>query len=64
MSNLTKLALEQSLKRFLLKKPLDKFFENVMVMVEDEKIRNNRISLLYNIKKLGEKLFIANKIVN
>lgn len=48
----------------LLKKPLDKFFENVMVMVEDEKIRNNRISLLYNIKKLGEKLFIANKIVN
>ncbi|MDD2371319.1 MAG: glycine--tRNA ligase subunit beta [Firmicutes bacterium] len=48
----------------ILKKPLDEFFENVMVMVEDDNIRNNRINLLSNIKKLGEKLFIANKIVS
>jgi glycyl-tRNA synthetase beta chain len=39
-------------------KPVDAFFENVMVMVEDEKIRNNRLSLLASLKQsfdiLGE----------
>jgi len=29
-----------------LKQPLDAFFDNVMVMVDDEKIRNNRLALL------------------
>ncbi|MGB9676986.1 MAG: glycine--tRNA ligase subunit beta [Candidatus Ratteibacteria bacterium] len=28
------------------KEPIDRFFDNVFVMVEDEKIRNNRLSLL------------------
>ena len=47
-----------------LKESLDDFFNEVMVMVEDEEIKNNRISLLNSIRKLGEKLFIAKKIVN
>ncbi|KAF0091241.1 MAG: glycyl-tRNA synthetase beta chain [Fusobacteria bacterium] len=48
----------------VLKVPLDQFFLNVMVMVEDEDIRNNRINLLISIKKLGDQLFSANKIVS
>ena len=35
-----------------MKKPIDEFFEGVMVMVEDEKIRNNRLALLDGIGKL------------
>ncbi|MCM8804478.1 MAG: glycine--tRNA ligase subunit beta [Candidatus Omnitrophica bacterium] len=34
------------------KKPIDKFFDNVFVMVEDEKIRNNRLSLLQKINDI------------
>lgn len=48
----------------VLKVPLDEFFENVMVMVDDEAIRNNRINLLISIKNLGDKLFSASKIVS
>lgn len=47
-----------------IKEPLDEFFNLVMVMVDDEKIRNNRIALLRAIKSLGERIFIASKIVN
>jgi glycyl-tRNA synthetase beta chain len=35
-----------------MKKPIDVFFDEVMVMVEDEKIRNNRLALLDKIGKL------------
>jgi len=35
-----------------MKKPIDDFFEGVMVMVEDEVIRNNRLALLDAIGKL------------
>lgn len=48
----------------VLKVPLDEFFLNVMVMVEDEGIRNNRINLLISIKRLGAQLFSVNKIVS
>jgi glycyl-tRNA synthetase beta chain len=48
----------------VLKGPLDEFFDNVMVMVEDEAVRNNRINLLISIKKLGDNIFSANKIVS
>ncbi len=34
------------------KGPIDKFFDNVFVMVEDEKIRNNRLSLLKMINEI------------
>ena len=29
-----------------MKRPIDEFFDRVMVMVEDETIRNNRLALL------------------
>lgn len=32
-----------------LREPIDKFFDNVMVMVEDEKLKNNRLALLRKI---------------
>jgi glycyl-tRNA synthetase beta chain len=35
-----------------MKKPIDEFFEGVMVMVEEEAIRNNRLALLDGIGKL------------
>ena len=35
-----------------LRQPVDSFFEGVMVMTEDERIRNNRLSLLKNIVNL------------
>jgi glycyl-tRNA synthetase beta chain len=35
-----------------MKKPIDEFFDGVMVMVEDEKIRDNRLALLGEIGKL------------
>ena len=35
-----------------MKKPIDEFFDGVMVMVEDETIRNNRLALLDEIGKL------------
>jgi glycyl-tRNA synthetase beta chain len=35
-----------------MRKPIDTFFDKVMVMVEDEGIRNNRLALLDGIGKL------------
>jgi glycyl-tRNA synthetase beta chain len=35
-----------------MKKPIDEFFDGVMVMVDDEAIRNNRLALLDEIGKL------------
>jgi glycyl-tRNA synthetase beta chain len=35
-----------------LQAPIDKFFDDVMVMVEDEAIRNNRLALLYQLQQL------------
>jgi glycyl-tRNA synthetase beta chain len=35
-----------------LKRPIDEFFDQVMVMVEDEAIRNNRLALLDEIGQL------------
>jgi glycyl-tRNA synthetase beta chain len=35
-----------------MKRPIDEFFDQVMVMVEDESIRNNRLALLDEIGKL------------
>jgi glycyl-tRNA synthetase beta chain len=35
-----------------MKRPIDEFFDGVMVMVEDEAIRNNRLALLDAIGQL------------
>lgn len=35
-----------------LKKPIDSFFDNIMVMAEDEDIRNNRLGLLKSITNM------------
>lgn len=42
---------------------LDRFFEAVMVMVEDEKIRENRLSLLRSIAELCQQVADFSKIV-
>ena len=35
-----------------LREPIDNFFESVMVMVEDEAVRKNRLSILLKLRQL------------
>lgn len=42
---------------------IDEFFENVLVMDKDEKVKENRLSLLYNIKKKFDKIADFSKFV-
>jgi len=46
-----------------LRKPIDTFFDEVMVMAEDEEIRFNRLSLLEEISKLFHRVADFSKIV-
>ena len=46
-----------------LRKPVDDFFDKVMVMVEDKKLRNNRLALLSRIVDLFCKIADFSKIV-
>ena len=46
-----------------LRKPVDTFFDEVMVMAEDEKIRLNRLSLLKDISKLFYRIADFSRIV-
>jgi glycyl-tRNA synthetase beta chain len=45
-----------------LRKPIDNLFNKVMIMTEDENIRNNRISLLRRICMLFSKFADFSKI--
>jgi glycyl-tRNA synthetase beta chain len=45
-----------------LRKPVDGFFDDVLVMAEDLKVRNNRLSLLKRIADLFEKIADFSKI--
>ncbi len=46
----------------MLRENIDKFFDNVFVMVENERIRNNRLSLIKRVKNLYDKLADFSKI--
>ena len=46
-----------------LRKPVDNFFDTVLVMADDEKIRVNRLSLLENISQLFYRVADFSKIV-
>ena len=45
-----------------LKEPVDKFFDNVMVMDKDPKIKENRLSMLAQIKNLFFKIADFSKL--
>ncbi len=45
-----------------LKQTVDDFFDNVMVMVDDEKLKHNRLNLLYNTCQLFERMADFSKI--
>ncbi len=47
-----------------LKEPIDKFFDKVMVMVEDENLKNNRLSLLRKIYDIMMRVCDLSQIVN
>ncbi len=54
----------QLLQRFaLLQQPIDAFFEGVMVMVEDERVKNNRLAMLKQIAALLDPVADLTKIV-
>ncbi|MCX7635229.1 MAG: DALR anticodon-binding domain-containing protein, partial [Syntrophales bacterium] len=46
-----------------LRKPVDEFFDKVMVMDKDEAIRNNRLSLLWEMSRLFYKVADLSRIV-
>jgi glycyl-tRNA synthetase beta chain len=51
------LPLEEQINKLAeLKKVIDRFFDNVMVMVKEEKVKKNRIGLLQRVKKLFERI--------
>lgn len=55
----------QFLQRFaLLQQYIDNFFDGVMVMIDDEKIKNNRLALLRNIAGLTSPVADLTKIVD
>lgn len=55
----------QFLQRFaLLQQYIDNFFDGVMVMIDDEKIKNNRLALLRNIAGLTSAVADLTKIVD
>ena len=45
-----------------LKQPIDNFFDSVLVMEKDERIRNNRLALLNEVKELFFKISDFSKI--
>ncbi|NLJ78105.1 MAG: glycine--tRNA ligase subunit beta [Tissierellia bacterium] len=52
LDSLNNKAYDEALEQFIaLKEPIDNFFDNVMVMVEDEDIRENRLNLLRKISE-------------
>ena len=56
LNSLYKKEYDKALEHFIvLKEPVDNFFDNVMVMVEDADIRENRLSLL---KKISETMLL------
>ena len=36
----------------MLRGPIDQFFDDVMVMAEDQAVRENRLALLHSLRKL------------
>ena len=48
----------------VLKEPIDNFFDKVMIMVDDEKLRNNRLGLLKKIYDTMVQICDLSKIVN
>lgn len=46
-----------------LKDPIERFFDQIMVKVEDKKIRNNRLALLISIKDLTQQIADFSKLV-
>lgn len=54
-----KMAFEALLK---LKEPVDDFFDNVMVMVDDSHLKENRLNLLYQLKELFHRVADFSKL--
>lgn len=65
ISFINKKEYDKALDQFVvLREPVDKFFDNVMVMVEDEDIRDNRLGLLKKIYDTMLLICDLSKIVN
>jgi len=63
--SMEQLNFKKAMEEILLLKPfIDKFFDDVLVMSEDEKIRNNRLSLLYFISREFRKMADFSQIIS
>lgn len=61
---LNKKEYDKALEQFIvLREPVDNFFDNVMVMVDDEELRENRLSLLAKISETMLMICDLSKIV-
>ena len=47
-----------------LREPIDKFFDNIMVMVKDEEVKNNRLALIKKISNAMMEICDLSKIVS
>ncbi len=64
-SSINKKEYDKALDQLVvLKEPIDNFFDKVMVMVDDEKVRNNRLGLLKKIYDTMLQICDLSKIVN
>ena len=59
---------EQQFKKALnsyqdLAKPIEEFFNDVLVMSEDKKLQKNRLTLLWHISQLSNQLFTTSDLV-
>ena len=54
---------ESGLRKLVqIKTPVDNFLDNVMVMSDDERIRQNRLALLAEVASLNQGIFDLNEI--
>ena len=64
MNWLNKKEYDKALEQFIvLREPVDNFFDHVMVMVDDDDIRENRLSLLAKISETMLMICDLSKIV-
>ncbi|MBL7053389.1 MAG: hypothetical protein ISS02_01900, partial [Candidatus Portnoybacteria bacterium] len=46
-----------------LAEPIEKFFDNVLVMDKDKKLQKNRLALLWQISQFSNQLFITSDLI-
>ncbi len=56
-------SIKSILDLYSMKDPVDRFFDRVLVMEKDERVRRNRLALLFNVKKIFNRFADFSKLV-